>query len=182
MMHFNNLITEIEEKKHESGPPYTSTIKKTSTVPSSTTKNTNLKQLLLSKFTYDDSGRCSNAYEIISDPNVLRQAYFHIKSKPGNMTPGTDNSTLDGISPKYMEELLESIRSDRFQPSPTRRIYIPKKNGKMRPLGIGSPRDKIVEQAFLFVLESVLEPKFSDLSHGFRPNRGCHTALRQLRY
>ena len=98
------------------------------------------------------------------------------------MTPGTDGITLDGISLKYLEQLQELIYSDRFQPSPIRRIYIPKKNGKMRPLGIGSPRDKIVEQAFLFILESVLEPKFSDLSHGFRPNRGCHTALRQLRY
>jgi retron-type reverse transcriptase len=179
-MHYNNSIIE-EKRKYQSLPSRASIEIKTLTDSLGTNKNANLKQLILSKLMYDDSGRCTNAYEIISSLDVLRQAYFHIKSKPGNLTPGTDGITLDGISLKYLEQLLELIHSDKFQPSPTRRIYIPKKNGKLRPLGIGSPRDKIVEQAFLFVLESVLEPKFSDLSHGFRPNRGCHTALRQLR-
>jgi len=151
------------------------------TEPSKPSPNTNLKQLILSKLKFDDSGKCISGYEVIRDPETIRQAYFHIKSKPGNMTVGTDGATLDGINTKFLTGLAESLHSSKYQPSPTRRIYIPKKNGKLRPLGIGSPRDKIIEQAFLFVLESVLEPKFSDHSHGFRPIRGCHTALKQLR-
>lgn len=130
---------------------------------------------------FDKAGKCTNAYETILHLETLRQAYFHIKSKPGNMTPGSDGETLDGISPGFLTHLSDSLHADRYKPHPTRRVYIPKKNGKLRPLGIGSPRDKIVEQAFLFILETILEPKFSNLSHGFRPKRGCHTALRQIR-
>ena len=153
----------------------------TNTGPSEAPKFKNLKQRILSELIFDGSGKCTNAYEVIHKLETLRQAYFHIKSKPGNMTPGTDGATLDGLSTSTLRLLSELLNSDKYQPQPTRRVYIPKKNGKQRPLGIGSPRDKIVEQAFLFILETVLEPKFSNLSHGFRPNRGCHTALRQIR-
>jgi retron-type reverse transcriptase len=88
------------------------------------------------------------------------------------MTPGSDTITFDRISIKYVENLHRSLKEESW--SPNRRIYIEKANGKKRPLGISSPRDKIVQQSMRKVLESVLEPKFIDCSHGFRPGRSCH--------
>lgn len=139
-----------------------------------------LKEYIRSMMIWNN-GKCINAFQILSDPNILYQAYNTIKSKPGNMVHGTDKKTLDGINKKWFESTSTALINESYKPKPVRRVYIPKANGKMRPLGIGSPRDKIILQAILFILEIVLEPKFSDLSHGFRPNRGCHTALRQVR-
>lgn len=107
---------------------------------------------------------------------------MRIKSEPGNMTPGHDKDTLDGISKEWFAKTISDLISEKFTFKPTRRIFIPKTNGKMRPLGIGSPRDKIVQEAFRAILERVLDGKFSDNSHGFRPGRGCHSALAQIRY
>ena len=81
------------------------------------------------------------------------------------MTPGTDNKTLDGISPEFFTKLSKDIRSEKFQFKPTQRLYIPKPNGKMRPLGIPSPRDKIVQKAMELVLNLIFEPRFLDTSH-----------------
>jgi retron-type reverse transcriptase len=131
---------------------------------------------------FDDRGRCTNALKVIKDKTVLMTAYNNIKSKPGNMTPGTDKITLDGIEEKWFEETSNSLGLGKYKFNPTRRVYIPKANGKMRPLGVGSPRDKIIQEAMRAVLEAVLESKFKDSSHGFRPERGCHTALAQIRY
>lgn len=129
----------------------------------------------------DKEGKVTNVWEIISDPEILRQAYEKIKSKPGNMVPGTDQTTLDGISNKWFEVTSNEIINEKYSPKPARRVYIPKSNGKMRPLGIAPPRDKIVQQAILFVLTTIYEPLFLESSHGFRPDRSCHTALRQIR-
>lgn len=107
---------------------------------------------------------------------------MRIKSEPGNMTPGHGKETLDGISEKWFDKTTSDLRKDKFTFKPTRRVYIPKTKGKMRPLGIASPRDKIIQEAFRAILDSVLENKFSDKSHGFRPGRGCHSALAQIRY
>jgi retron-type reverse transcriptase len=130
---------------------------------------------------YDKEGKCLNAFEIISRPETLRMAYEMIKSKPGNMVIGTDNVTLDGINQNWFAETSKSLKNESYKFKPARRVHIPKPNGKMRPLGISSPRDKIIQQAVKIVLECVLDPKFSENSHGFRPNRGCHTALREIR-
>jgi len=112
-------------------------------------------------------------------------AYERIKSAPGNMTPGTDGKTLDGFSLHMIDEIIEEMRTEQFQFKPVRTVYIPKANGKKRKLGIPSTRDKIVQEVIRLILECIYEsphgPYFHDASHGFRPNRSCHTALREIR-
>lgn len=112
---------------------------------------------------------------------MLIAAYLKLKSKPGMMSPGVDEETLDGINTDWFEKQEKSLRNETYQPKPVRREYIPKPNGKKRPLGISSPRDRIVQQAMKMVMELKLDPEFLDCSHGFRPKRSCHTALREIR-
>lgn len=130
---------------------------------------------------FDKDNRCTNAYEIISEVATLVDAYETIKNKSGNMVPGKDNETLDGIGKEWFLDMESKLKAETFQPRPSRRVLIPKANGKLRPLGISSPRDKIVQQAMRLVLEVIFEPKFKNTSHGFRPRRGCHTALKEVR-
>jgi retron-type reverse transcriptase len=134
------------------------------------------------QLTFDNNKRCTNAYKFLIEPDLLLGSYGKIKSKPGNMTPGSDTTTLDGISINYIENLHKSLKDESWLPKPTRRVYIEKSNRKKRPLGISSPRDKIVQESMRKVLENVLEPKFMDCSHGFRPGRSCHSALAKIRY
>jgi group II intron reverse transcriptase/maturase len=112
-------------------------------------------------------------------------AYERIKSAPGNMTPGTDGKTLDGFSLQMIDDIIQEMRTEQFQFKPVRTVYIPKANGKKRKLGIPSTRDKIVQEVIRLILECIYEspygPYFHDASHGFRPNRSCHTALREIR-
>lgn len=122
-----------------------------------------------------------NLYNIICSPEALIYAYEKIKSKPGNMTPGATPETLDGISKDKIMELSELLESEKFQFLPSRRILIPKASGGTRPLTIASPMDKIVQEAIRMVLEAIYEPIFNPNSHGFRPSRGCHTALKQVK-
>lgn len=96
------------------------------------------------------------------------------------MTKGTDQKTIDGMSIKRIDNLISKLRDESYQPQPSRRTYIPKKNGKMRPLGIPSFDDKLVQEVMRMILESIYEGSFSKNSHGFRPNRSCHTALNQI--
>jgi len=139
-------------------------------------------EIILSLLRFDPDGKASNVFEIMSSTQVLRLAYETIKSKPGNMVRGTTKQTLDGISLEWFEKTSKLLRAEHYKMRPNRRIYIPKANGKLRPLGIASPRDKIIQQAMNMVMETVLEPKFHDSSHGFRPFRGCHTALRTVKH
>lgn len=143
--------------------------------------NVNLYDLLRKQLKYDCEGKCVNAFKVLSDSSTLLMAYNSIKSNPGNMTPGSDNVTLDGLYQGWIDKMQKALRSESYTPKPARRVYIPKPNGKKRPLGIASPRDKIIQQSLKLILEYILEPKFSTLSHGFRPNRGCHSALREIR-
>jgi group II intron reverse transcriptase/maturase len=113
-------------------------------------------------------------------------AYERIKSKPGNMTPGTDGATLDGWSLQTIQKIIEEMRNEQFQFKPVRTEYIPKPNSnKMRKLGIPSTRDKVVQEVMRMILEAIYDspygPYFHDTSHGFRRNRSCHTALREIR-
>lgn len=127
-----------------------------------------------------DSNKYTGLYKCVASIDTLVTAYDNIKSKPGNMTPGMDQMTLDGVSMRFFEDLEKSLLNGSFQFKPARRVHIPKANGKLRPLAIASPRDKIVQEAMRMILELVFEPTFSDLSHGFRPGRSCHTALKTI--
>ena len=118
--------------------------------------------------------------KLVADKETLKRAYHVIKSKPGNMTAGIDNKTLDRIKDQDFDKLSSDIGSGRFKFNPSRVVEIPKSNGKTRKLSVSSPRDKIVQQAIMFVLQAIFEPGFSDNSHGFRPGRSCHSALKQV--
>lgn len=124
--------------------------------------------------------RYTGVLKEISDLKMLVAAYERIKSKPGSMTPGVDGETLDGYSLKTLQEISDSLRDESYQCKPSRRVYIPKPNGKSRPLGIPSINDRIVQESGRMVLEIIFEPHFMDDSHGYRPKRSCHTALKQM--
>jgi group II intron reverse transcriptase/maturase len=120
-------------------------------------------------------------YKHLYNPDFFLKAYSKIYAKEGNMTEGTDGKTIDGFNLNLIEKLIESLRNETYQPQPARRVYIPKKNGKKRPLGIPSFNDKLVQEVVRQILESIYEQRFLDTSHGFRPQRSCHTALFSLK-
>lgn len=126
--------------------------------------------------------RVTKVIHDIANMRNLILAYEAIKSNPGNMTPGADTLTLDGVSLEWLNQVRTDLLAGKFKFSPARRVQIPKPEKKeTRPLGVVSPRDKIVQTAMLQVLEPIYEAVFKDCSHGFRPNKGCHTALRALK-
>lgn len=126
------------------------------------------------------NGRIPNLISIISDPEFLFAAYELIKSKKGNMTPGVDKKTLDGVSWDFFVSLGDKVRKGQFEFAPSRSVSIPKANGGKRLLSVGPPRDKIVQKAIALVLENIYEPIFSNSSFGFRPKRSTHLALKEL--
>jgi group II intron reverse transcriptase/maturase len=107
-------------------------------------------------------------------------AYQNIYANNGGMTQGSDSETIDGMSLKWMDNIIASMKDLSYQPKPARRTYIKKKNGKLRPLGIASSDDKLVQEVVRLILESIYEPAFSKCSHGFRPGKSYHTALMQI--
>ena len=120
-------------------------------------------------------------YRILFNEEMYYVAYQKINAKPGNMTKGTDGQTIDEMSLSRIEKLIGAIKDESYQPHPSRRTYIPKKNGKKRPLGIPSFDDKLVQEVIRMILEAIYEGSFEHTSHGFRPQRSCHTALLQVR-
>lgn len=119
-------------------------------------------------------------YRNLYNPEFYLTAYQKIQAKQGSMTAGTDGKTVDGMGMKRINALIAKLRDFRYQPSPARRTYIPKANGKKRPLGIPSFDDKLVQEVVRMILESIYEPTFLNTSHGFRPKRSCHTALQYV--
>ncbi|MBV9256813.1 MAG: group II intron reverse transcriptase domain-containing protein, partial [Ktedonobacteraceae bacterium] len=123
-------------------------------------------------------------YRLMFKPELYILAYERIKSKPGNMTPGTDQETIDGFGMDEINKLIEEMRTEKYQPNPVRRALIPKSNGKMRKLGIPSARDKIVQEVVRLILEAIYDSPhgayFKDSSHGFRRSRSCHSALKDI--
>ena len=96
------------------------------------------------------------------------------------MTPGVTGETVDGMSLAKIEAIIDALRRERYRWRPVKRVYIPKKNGKQRPLGLPTWSDKLVAEVVRLLLEAYYDVQFSDRSHGFRPGRGCHTALSEV--
>jgi group II intron reverse transcriptase/maturase len=119
-------------------------------------------------------------YRQLFNPQLYLLAYGRIYSNKGAMTPGPDAETADGMTLGKIERIIDALRQERYRFKPVRRRYIPKKDGKQRPLGLPSWSDKLVGEVVRLLLEAYYEPQFSDRSHGYRPGRGCHTALRDV--
>jgi group II intron reverse transcriptase/maturase len=119
-------------------------------------------------------------YRQMFNPQLFLMAYGKLYSNAGAMTPGATGETVDGMSLAKIEAIISALRGERYRWRPVKRIYIPKKNGKQRPLGLPTWSDKLVAEVVRLLLEAYYEPRFSGRSHGFRPGRGCHTALSEV--
>jgi group II intron reverse transcriptase/maturase len=124
--------------------------------------------------------RYERLYRILFNEEMFYVAWQNIYAKEGNMTKGTDGKTADLMSITRIERLIDTLKNETYQPNPARRVYIPKKNGKKRPLGIPSFDDKLVQEVIRMILEAIYEGHFENSSHGFRPDRSCHTALTHI--
>lgn len=126
--------------------------------------------------------RFQRLYRNLYNPDFYLLAYKNIYANGGSMTPGVNGITIDGMSSQRIAKLIESLKDRSYQPNPARRTYIAKKNNpaKKRPLGIPSGDDKLVQEVIRMLLESIYEPNLSDASHGFRPQKSCHTALTKI--
>ena len=125
-------------------------------------------------------GVFTRLYRYLLREDIYFAAYQKLYSNKGALTRGSDDDTADGFSKEYVQGLIEELANGTYKPKPVRREYIKKPNGKMRPLGIPSFRDKLLQEAVRSILEVIYEPVFVDQSHGFRPGRSCHTALEQI--
>ena len=125
---------------------------------------------------------CTQLYRQMFNKELYLTAYGNIYSNQGAMTPGASRETADGMSEAKIEQIIGQMRQERYRFAPARRTYIPKKNGKLRPLGMPSWSDKLVGEVVRILLEAFYDPQFSGSSHGFRRNRGCHTALREIEH
>src|SRR5260221_700028 len=121
-----------------------------------------------------------NLYRQLYNPHFYLLAYGRLYSNHGAMTPGTTGETVDGMSLEKIACITDALRHERYRWTPVKRVYIPKKSGKRRPLGVPTWSDKLVQEVVRLLLEAYYEVQFSDHSHGFRPNRGCHTALSRI--
>jgi len=127
--------------------------------------------------------RVKDLRRLMNHPDLWMQAYLNIQGNKGALTRGTTTTTMDGYSPERAANLVELIRERRYKPNPVRRVHIPTKVAeKKRPLGLPSADDKLVQEVVRMILARIYEPLFKDSSHGFRPKRSCHTALRSIRF
>ena len=122
-------------------------------------------------------------YRYLLRPDIYFVAYKNLYANNGAATKGVNEDTADGFSEAKIDSIIKALADETYQPMPVRRTYIQKKNNrkKLRPLGIPTFTDKLVQEVLRMILEAVYEPIFLDVSHGFRPKRSCHTALKQLR-
>src|SRR6266700_902693 len=123
---------------------------------------------------------CTQLYRQMFNRELYLSAYGKIYSNQGAMTPGVGRETADGMSEEKIDQIMEAMRHERYRFAPARRVHIPKKNGKLRPLGMPTWSDKLVGEVVRLLLEACYEPGFPGFSHGFRRSRGCHTALREI--
>jgi hypothetical protein len=119
-------------------------------------------------------------YRQMFNPQLYLLAYGRIYANKGAMTPGVTPETADGMSLAKIGAIIGALRRERYRWRPVKRAYIPKKGGKLRPLGLPVWSDKLVAEVVRLLLEAYYEPQFSARSHGFRPGRGCHTALSEV--
>ena len=131
----------------------------------------------LTQHSSDLTYKYERLYRILFNEDMYHIAYQRIYAKPGNMTKGVDGKTIDGFSISHIERLIDTLKDETYQPQPSQRVYIPKKNGKMRPLGIPSFIDKLLQEVIRMILEAIYEGSFENSSHGFRPQRSPQTAL-----
>ena len=146
-------------------------------------KISTLVRRLFKEYNIGPSDLHNGLIRVISNEELLILCYEAVRKSKGSMTLGTSKQSLDGLTLKWISNTSKEVNSGSFNFKPARRVYIPKP-GKIatRPLGVGNPREKVVQKALQVVLEYIYEPKFKNSSHGFRPHRGCHSALRELRY
>lgn len=135
----------------------------------------------LARKSTDKDYKYQRLYRNLYNPEFYLLAYSKSYAKEGNMTEGTDGKTIDGMSIERIYKIIEQLKEENFQPKPARRVYIPKKNGSKRPLGIPSFEDKLVQMVMALILEAIFDNTFSNKSHGFRTNKSCHTALIQVK-
>lgn len=121
-----------------------------------------------------------NIYRLLYNPALYLRAYARLYPNKGAMTQGSTEETVDGMSVAKINHLIDDLRYERYRWTSVRRVYIPKRSGSLRPLGMPTWRDKLLQEVLRSILEAYYEPQFSVRSHGFRPHRGCHTALRDV--
>lgn len=144
-------------------------------------QNPNILLTVLSSMSCKPEVQFDKLFQKLYNVELWLMAYQLIAPRQGNMTEGVDGTTIDGTGRKRIEKIIADLKASRYTPKPARRVYIPKANGKLRPLGIPSFEDKLLQRVVKLMLEAIYEPIFSRNSHGFRPNRSCHTALEQVK-
>ena len=125
--------------------------------------------------------RINGLHRLLRSPYLFERAYDRISRNKGARTPGIDGETFAGVMPEMLADIARRVADGSYRSRPVRRVYIPKANGKTRPLGIPTVEDRLVQEAVRGILEAIYEPVFHDTSHGFRPRLSCHTALERIK-
>lgn len=137
---------------------------------------------MLSKMAQKPEVRFDKLFQKLYNTDLWVMAYERIAANPGSMTPGNrKNNTADGMGMERINRLITELKTSRYKPAPARRTYVPKADGRQRPIGMPDFDDKLVQTVIRLILEAIYEPQFSNASHGFRPNRSCHTALQEVK-
>nr|QBM09686.1 hypothetical protein [Dactylella sp.] len=174
---------EKAKPENAKGDSSESPTKKQGTRNKDSLSNSSLRSFVQSRLNLfkDKDGKLNGIINILADPGYLQFCYMLIRGKPGNMSKGITNETLDGLTHEWFVKTAADIKSGKIRLTPARRVMIPKPGkSERRPLGVGAPREKIIQKGLQMILEAIYEPKFLDCSHGFRPGRSTHSALQLL--